>query len=402
MNQTLASYPTPETSTEGRLSVDGLVDHTPASRDRYVDFLRALSIGVVICWHWVFSVTHFGRHGALTMPNPIGEVRLLWLATWLLQIMPVFFFVGGYANLAGWEGVERSGGGWAAFARKRLERLLRPVFVFVALWAVGDTAARLSFPGYRGVLHWGMVVLVPLWFLGMYTFVVLLAPLTIRLHRSGREITVVVLGALIVLADLGRFRFHVGQLGVLNAGLVWLFAHQLGYFWRDGTLTACARRTLWAVACAGLTVLVVLTNIGVYPRSMVAVQGEHISNMFPTTACIAALALFQAAVVMLLRPAADCWLQRRSVWKAVVSVNAVAMTLFTWHMTALVTFLGLWRASGQALLTEPTVGWWFQRPLWLVGPAIVLAALVVLFARVELPRRAPDPAPRVRSTKLAR
>ena len=73
--------------------VDQLVDATPAGRDRYVDFLRALSIAVVVCWHWVFSVTQW-RAGRLTMPNPIGEVPLLWSATWLLQIMPLFFFVG--------------------------------------------------------------------------------------------------------------------------------------------------------------------------------------------------------------------------------------------------------------------------------------------------------------------
>ena len=54
------------------------------------------------------------------------------------------------------------------------------------------------------------------------------------------------------------------------------------------------------MAVGGLTALVVLTNLGVYPHSMVAVRGEAVSNMFPTTACIAALAVFQVGVVMLL------------------------------------------------------------------------------------------------------
>ena len=140
-------------------------------------------------------------------------------------------------------------------------------------------------------------------------------------------------------------------------------------------------------AVDGLTALVVLTNLGVYPRSMVAVRGEAVSNMFPTTACIAALALFQAAVVMLVRPAAERWLAGRRVWKAVISVNALAMTLFAWHMTALVVVLGAYRALGFTLATEPTAAWWAQRPLWLVAPGLVLALLVWLFARVELGRR---------------
>jgi surface polysaccharide O-acyltransferase-like enzyme len=382
---------TPETGPRP-LTVGSLVEATPASRDRFVDFLRTLSIVVVILWHWVFSLTHVDGDGALTMPNPIGDVRLLWLATWLLQIMPVFFFVGGFANLAGLEALERRGERrWWTFARSRLARLLRPVAVFVAVWTVADLIARAVVDDYAGVLSWGRVVFVPLWFLGMYAGVVLLAPFTAALHRRGRELTLVLLGSAIVLADLGRFRFDLDALGLANAALVWLFAHQLGYFWRDGTFARWPRRSLWAMAVAGLVALVVLTNLGVYPRSMVAVRGEAVSNMFPTTACIAALAVFQVAVAMLVRPAAERWLARRRVWTGVVSVNAVAMTLFTWHMTALVVAIGAYRVLGFELLAEPTAGWWAQRPLWLLGPGVVLAGAVALFARVELPRPAPSP-----------
>src|SRR5262245_15211985 len=91
-------------------SISDLADHTPATRDRYVDFLRALSIVVVVLWHWVFSITQWNEDGSLGMPNPIGDVPGLWLATWILQIMPVFFFVGGYANLASLTAYEAKGG----------------------------------------------------------------------------------------------------------------------------------------------------------------------------------------------------------------------------------------------------------------------------------------------------
>jgi hypothetical protein len=366
------------------LSVARLVAATPASRDRYVDFLRALSIVIVVLWHWVFSITQWSDDGSLVMPNPIGDIPGLWMATWLLQIMPVFFFVGGFANLASLEGVERKGGGALAFIAGRLRRLGKPIGIYLAIWVAGDLVARLMLPGYTGVTHWGMVVFVPLWFLGVYTAVVVLAPVTAALHRRGRELTLVAMVAVMVLADLGRFRFGIEALGLLTSAMVWLFAHQLGYFWRDGTLVEGSSRRRWAMVLGGITALIVLTNLGVYPHSMVSLQGET-SNMFPTTVCIAALAVFQVGVVLLLRERAERWLAGRRPWTATVAVNAVAMTIFTWHMTALVAAIGLYQLLGYELGTTADAGWWWQRPLWLLLPGVVLAALLAVFARFELP-----------------
>ena len=371
------------------LTVDALVDATPASRDRFVDLLRALSIVVVVLWHWVFSVTHWTDAGRLTMPNPVGDVRLLWVATWLLQVMPLFFLVGGFSNLAAWDAARRRDGTAGAFLRSRLQRLFRPVAVYLAVWAAIDATARAIVADLPGVLHWGRVVFVPLWFLAVYAGVVLLVPATAWLHRHGRELTIVGLGAAIALADLGRFRFDLEALGYANAALVFVFAHQLGYFWRDGRLNgtdAEARNRRWALVIGGLSALVVLTNLGVYPRSMVAVRGEAVSNMFPTTACIAALAVLQLGVVLSLRPAAERWLAHRSVWRVVVAANGVAMTVFTWHMTALVVAIGAFNALGGTLGDEATASWWATRPLWVLAPAAALAGLVAVFARFERPR----------------
>lgn len=369
------------------LSIDSLVDATPDSRDRFVDALRGLSIVVVVLWHWVFSVTHVTGAGSLSMPNPVGDIPAGWAVTWVLQIMPLFFVVGGFANLASFEALERSGNArWSRFAARRLTRLARPVAAFVALWAVGDTIARVGF-GAPSVVEWGLVVFVPLWFIGAYSMVVALAPVTIALHRRTRGLAIVGLGAAIAVADLTRLRLGLEAAGVVTTALVWLFAHQLGYLWRDGTLTSWSLKARVGLMLAGLGTLAALTNLGVYSRSMVAVRGEATSNMFPTTACIAALAVFQLGLVLLVRPAAERALRRRSLWRAVVALNAVAMTVFCWHMTALVAVIGMWRAAGFELAARPTGAWWAQRPVWLLGPALVLAGLVAVFARVELPRR---------------
>ena len=365
--------------------VDQLVDATPDSRDRFVDFLRAMSIGVVVCWHWVFSITQW-RNGRLTMPNPVGDVPLLWMLTWLLQVMPLFFFVGGYANSASWTATSRQGGSALGFARRRLDRLYRPVAVFLGLWLAFELLLGAVVPSYPGVLEYGVVVFVPLWFLGVYTLVTLLTPISHRLHERVGALALVLVGSAVALADLGRFHYGIDALGLVNSMLVFLFAHQLGYFYRDGTLTKIGWRGQAAILVAALAGLIVVTASGIYPHSMVAVGRDPINNMFPTTACIALLAVLQAAFAMLARPFVARWLERRTVWKAVVGANGIAMTVFVWHMTALLLVIKTINQLGLQLLTRPSSTWWVQRPFWLLAPGAVLAGFVAVLSRIELRR----------------
>lgn len=362
----------------GRPDLDALVDATPATRDRVVDFMRVASICVVVLWHWSLSIIHWDGDYALIMPNPIGYVPGKWAATWVLQVMPVFFFVGGYANLACWAAVIRDGGGAARFLRTRMRRLLTPLLPFLAVWMVFDLVVQAT--GRRSVLEWGIVVFVPLWFIGVYTAVVAAVPLTARLHRAWGWRVPAVLAAAVLAADVLRLGLEWGGPlpALVGSACVWLFCHQLGYFWRDGTLAAGGWPRAAAVAVAGFTGLVILTTFGPYSRSMVAVQGEDTSNMFPTTAAIAALATFQLGLVMLARPRLDAWLQRRVPSRAVAAANGLTMPVFAWHMTALVAFLWLHERAGFALSSEATAAWWLTRPVWIVGPGLLLAGILAV------------------------
>ena len=88
------------------LGIADLAAATPASRDRYVDFLRALSILVVVCGHWTIALI-FWDGGVIRSTSAIGKTPGLWMATWLFQVMPVFFFVGGYANYVAYQSARR-------------------------------------------------------------------------------------------------------------------------------------------------------------------------------------------------------------------------------------------------------------------------------------------------------
>ena len=162
-----------------------LADATPAGRDRYVDFLRVLSIVTVVLGHWTMIAVGRSAHG-LVAGNVLSRTPWLWLATWVLQVMPVFFVVGGFSNMVSWQALECRGGGYVEYLSSRMSRLLRPVLVFAAVWLVlPPLLGHFGVPPQQtGPL--GRVMGQPLWFLGDYLVVVALAPAMVRLHRRWR------------------------------------------------------------------------------------------------------------------------------------------------------------------------------------------------------------------------
>ena len=59
--------------------------------------------------HWTVAVVI--RDGdTVTATNVLGSARWLQWGTWLLQVMPLFFFVGGFSNLRAIEHEQRSVG----------------------------------------------------------------------------------------------------------------------------------------------------------------------------------------------------------------------------------------------------------------------------------------------------
>jgi peptidoglycan/LPS O-acetylase OafA/YrhL len=74
---------------------------TPSDRDRYADFLRVVSIGLVVLGHWLAAVV-LVRDGELVTGRLHAFVPGTQWATWVFQVMPVFFIVGGFVNARSW------------------------------------------------------------------------------------------------------------------------------------------------------------------------------------------------------------------------------------------------------------------------------------------------------------
>jgi len=353
-----------------------------------VDFLRAASILVVVLGHWLMVVVTL-RDSTFGVSNLIAELRGMWVATWMLQVMPVFFFVGGFANLVALDSLGTRGGGYAEFAEGRLRRLLRPVALVLAIWLPLATLAQaLALFRQRDLAMASVAVTQLLWFIGVYLIVVALAPPMLRLHRRFGVRVPVALVAGCAAVDLLRFAFGVPFVGFLNFGFVWLFAHQLGFFYADGTLRRLSRTTLFAVTVAALGALAALTRFGPYPLSMVGLPGETVSNMNPPTLCLIALTVWQVAFVMLARDTVSRWLSRPRVWGAVITVNSVIMTLLLWHLSALLVAVGVLFPLG---FPQPEVGslqWWLLRPVWIALLGLITLTFIAAFGRFERARPA--------------
>jgi fucose 4-O-acetylase-like acetyltransferase len=400
----------------GAPTLDDLAATTPASRDRVVDFLRAASIIAVVFGHWFIGMIVW-QGGILTTRSAVGVTSGLWLATWCFQVMPIFFFVGGFSNLTSLDAARRRGDSDWTFVRTRLVRLLRPSLVFFAVWAVIEIAMHLLDVGApTGPRIWDGVRLLrlflppgatlpfgPLWFLAVYLVVVAIAPGLVALHRRFRwwVPATMVVGAAI--ADWIGFIGGVSWVRWANVAFVLLLPHQLGFFYADGTLPRLSRRVFWAMVVAGLGGLLLLTTspfwqlfgdarftwfagIGAYPKSLLGTDVEAVSNAYPPTVCFLLGGIWAIGAVMLLRPVLGRWLERPRAWKSTIAVNAVIMSVFLWHMTAfLLAILTLW-PLGLGRDADSTPSWWLQRPLWILVPAAFLLLLVAVFGRFERPR----------------
>ncbi|MGW0906821.1 acyltransferase family protein [Streptomyces sp. NPDC002853] len=366
-------------------SVRELAEQTPTGRDRYIDLLRVASLGTVVVGHWLMAAVTVGDDGRTEVGNLLAVVPDLQLLTWALQIMPVFFFVGGFSHALSYRSLSRQATGqsvYSAFLRARLQRLLRPTMVFIGVWGIAALLLQLLGEGSALLDVTLRLVAQPLWFIGIYLAMVAFTPPLLRLHeRYGWG----AFGGLVAAAgavDVARFAFGVPYVEFLNFAFVWLAVHQLGFLRADGRLRM---RIPAAMAGAGLAGAAALVAFGPYPLSMVGMPGERVSNMAPPTFALLCHGVWLVGAVELLRGPATRWLARPRVWRGVVAANGVSMTAFLWHLTAMLGVYGVLIAADVPLPEPATAQWWTQVPLRMAAAVVLTALLVAAFRRFEKP-----------------
>ena len=379
-----------------------LAAQTPPERNRYVDFLRAASICLVITGHWLV-IAFYSEDGQTFFVQALSLIPWAHWLTWLFQVMPVFFLVGGYVNGLGWASAQRRQLGYADWLAGRLQRLILPVLPLLAVWTLFGAALAFS-----GVISFGSSALyvgepllkaasqfamLPAWFLVVYILVILLSPVAYRAWKRYGLASFAALAAGAAVVDLLALGVGWLFLSWLNYFFIWLAVHQLGFAWHDGRIGGPRRALLWAAA--GLAALIALVTFGPYPVSMVTVQGEEISNSLPPKLPLLALAVAQTGLLLALERPARRLLDRGGLWTAAVLINGMIMTIFLWHVTALLLGLGLTLMTEVGVSLRPgTAAWWLTRPLWIAVLAAFLIPFVAAFTRFErigIARRAAPP-----------
>ncbi|GAU70915.1 hypothetical protein SSP35_24_00200 [Streptomyces sp. NBRC 110611] len=372
-----------------RKTVRTLDNRTPADRDRAIDGLRALALLAVPTGHWLIGGFTLDTDGALHNASLLTSFGRLSPASWVFQMLGIFFLVGGYASVLSYRRALARGGSAGGWVRGRLVRLGRPVLGVTAVWAVLLPLLHgLGVP--EATLRTGATLVIqPLWFVGVYAGVTALTPYCVRAARWMGAWAAAPLLAVVAVVDSLRYGPFADAmpswLSLLNLLPGWMFGYQLGVSWGERRL---GRRAAWVLLLGGAALFAALLVFFHYPTSMVGVPGQDRTNSHPPSLLVPALAAAQSGAAILLHDRLARILRRPGLWAPVVIINLSAMTILCWHQTAMlaVAVPASFLEPVAGLTAAPvTLGWLAARLAWLP----LFAAALVLISRTARRFEAP-------------
>ncbi len=344
---------------------------------------------MVVTGHWLIVALYYEDGSLTTSDLLVIQPGTQWL-TWVFQVMPIFFIVGGYANAVSLESATRKGIDYAGWLVTRLNRLVSPLLVLIIAWGV--LAFILHVAGVTGdVLKLASrAALIPIWFLAIYVMVVVLAPLTYKAWKRWGFLSfwAFVLGG--ILTDSVFFAADHHWLGWSNYFWVWLAVHHLGYAWRDGRMGSPLRLLIY---CAlGFAALWLLIFKGPYPFAMVGSPDEDLSNTLPPKITLLTLGVAQFGLLLSIEGPMRRLLNGDRLWTATVLINSMIMTLYLWHITVMVILVSLaFLAGGFGLGIEPaSIEWWLTRPVWIGVLYLALLPVTLVLSPFERRTRPAD------------
>jgi len=113
-----------------------------SKRDLTLDLARVFAVLLVVVIHLLETGVGSGP-GGLVVSRPLEHQPWFNGVTWVFQIMPLFFVVGGFASMTAWRSLQRRRGGPADYVKIRVLRLAQPAFPLFVFYVVVVGAATL-------------------------------------------------------------------------------------------------------------------------------------------------------------------------------------------------------------------------------------------------------------------
>lgn len=367
-----------------------------SGRDHAIDLVRALCVVAVVVLHSLMVGVTLGDEGPV-FANAGESGWWLVPVSWMLQVMPLFFVIGGFSAYTAYRRMQARGQSGTAFVTARVVRLLVPATAVItaagiglaALTLAGVPADLIETAGYR----FGQ----PLWFLAVFLLCQALVPVLARAHQSAPLITIAALAGAAVIVDVIRAVTGADAIGFLNLAFVWLTMQQLGFLLADGRIDALSRRSRIRIAATALAVLAASFATGAHSPDLIA-------NINPPTTALILVGIVHTCIFTLLRERLTA-LAAGPFSGFTAFVSARAMTIYLWHMSVLLVLAGI-----SALLASVDVldlpapaspSWWLSRPLWLALALGVTALVSIPLSRMETIRMPKATVSGVRATIAA-
>ena len=352
-----------------------VAENTAPSRDRAVDVARLAALVVVMFGHCALLLATIDSDG-LRIGNLLGELPAIAPITWVVQVMPLFFLAGGAAGAYGW----RAGTSWGTWLLTRAQRLCRPVFWYLAFWAVALVVARVIL-GADSAEAIGRECVALLWFLSVYLVTLAFVPALTRL-RTWRAVAVVIASLLAAAAAVDGIRIAVGtpEAGVANFLIVWLIPVVIGVAYARRLI---GPRVALAIAVCAFAGQIVLALVGPYELSLVVTGVERMSNVGPPTLLLALHCTWMSFAFVTAAGAIRRWAARPRVWHVVAVGNRGAMTLYLWHIPAIAVATFALHALGLDAYNVDASGFWGLLALRAVVFAVVMAGVFWLLSPLE-------------------
>lgn len=296
-------------------------------RIRQIDLVRGFSIWVVVLAHAFMGVVEW--EPKVGVNNLLAIFPELQWASWILQVMPLFFMAGAAANSISYSSKAGITPIYSEWIYRRISRLIAPVVWYLLAIILLAVLLEPLFEESSLRLFLNLATQM-IWFLGIYILMTAATPIWVWLAN---RFSLTLLSGLALTALVDYLRLQNPAFGLLNFifgwGLISVLGVRLLSEIRSPRFTRPALG-LWMVFIFG-TQLYLVFGIG-YPLSLVGLPDADFSNMAPPSLLIVLHGINQTLLWAFFSKSLEGIAEKPRVWRAVVSTNLSAMTVYLWHL----------------------------------------------------------------------